>query len=98
MSDSTNQRKFEHIEIITDDQQIDRRKYYFDDIRLTHRALPEIDLADVDPAVDFLGKRLSFPLVISSMTGGDCGAAHRCCHGCGVAARHVHHSVGPRKF
>ena len=71
MSDSTNQRKFEHIEIITDDQQVDRRKYYFDDIRLTHRALPEIDLADVDPAVDFLGKRLSFPLVISSMTGGD---------------------------
>jgi isopentenyl-diphosphate delta-isomerase len=71
MSDSTNQRKVEHIEIITGDQQIDRRKYYFDDIRLTHRALPETDLADVDPAVDFLGKRLSFPLVISSMTGGD---------------------------
>ena len=49
---------------------MDRRKFYFDEIQLVHRALPEINLADVDPSVEFLGKQLSFPLLISSMTGG----------------------------
>jgi isopentenyl-diphosphate delta-isomerase len=50
---------------------VERRKYYFDEIRLRHRALPEIDLAEVDTATTFLGKKLSFPLLISCMTGGD---------------------------
>lgn len=49
---------------------MDRRKFYFDEIRLIHRALPEINLKDIDPAVEFCGKTLSFPLMISSMTGG----------------------------
>ena len=49
---------------------MDRRKFYFDDIRLTHHALPEISLTDVDPSVEFLGKTLRFPFLISSMTGG----------------------------
>ncbi|QHI68907.1 type 2 isopentenyl-diphosphate Delta-isomerase [Tichowtungia aerotolerans] len=63
-------RKTEHIDIVAKDASMDRRKFYFDDIRLTHRALPEINLADVDPSVEFLGKKLSFPFLISSMTGG----------------------------
>lgn len=49
---------------------MDRRKFYFDEIRLTHRALPEIDLKQIDPSIEFMGKKLSFPLLISSMTGG----------------------------
>jgi len=65
-----NQRKLDHINIVSDDQAIDRRQYYFDRIRLTHRALPELNLAEVDPSTKFLGKELSFPLLISSMTGG----------------------------
>ncbi|MDF7798529.1 type 2 isopentenyl-diphosphate Delta-isomerase [Pontiellaceae bacterium B1224] len=65
-----NQRKLDHINIVADDRAIDRKQYYFDRIRLTHRALPELNLADVDPSVEFLGKKLSFPLLISSMTGG----------------------------
>ena len=71
MNDPTNDRKIRHIRTIETDAEADRRKYYFDDIRLKHRALPELDLKQVDPSVTFMGKRLSFPLLISSMTGGD---------------------------
>lgn len=63
-------RKAEHVKIVADDASMDRRKFYFDDIRLTHRALPEIALKDVDPSTEFLGKKIRFPLLISSMTGG----------------------------
>ena len=42
----------------------------FDDWRLVHRALPEIDLDDVDLSTRFLERRLGAPLLISCMTGG----------------------------
>lgn len=71
MSDATNDRKVEHIDVIGRDADTDRRRYYFDEVKLRHRALPEVALANVDPGCEFLGKRLSFPLLISSMTGGD---------------------------
>lgn len=71
MSDPTNRRKVEHIDIISSDSDVDRRKFYFDDILLRHRALPEINYTDVDSSTKILGKQLSFPLLISSMTGGD---------------------------
>jgi len=70
MDDLTNDRKLEHINIINSDAQVDRRKNYFDEIQLKHRALPEVDLKNIDPSVTFMGKKLSFPLLISSMTGG----------------------------
>ena len=38
--------------------------------RFVHQALPEIDLAAVDPSVTLLGRHLAAPLVISCMTGG----------------------------
>lgn len=69
--DTTNRRKVEHIEIIGADRGVDRRKYYFDDVRLRHRALPELDLEAVDTGTAFMGRKLSFPLLISCMTGGD---------------------------
>ncbi len=65
-----NQRKLDHINIVSAGGEIDRQKNYFDRIHLTHRALPELNLAKVDPSIKFMGKRLSFPLLISSMTGG----------------------------
>ena len=43
---------------------------YFDDYRFEHEALPEIDLDEIDTSIDFLGRRLAAPLLISSMTGG----------------------------
>jgi len=71
MSDLINTRKNQHIKIISADKKIDRQKNYFDAIHLKHRALPEIDLKEIDPSVVFMGHKLSFPLMISSMTGGD---------------------------
>ncbi len=70
MNTSLNKRKIEHLDIIRQDPDTDRRQHFFDRIHLKHRALPEIDLESVDPSVNFEGKKLSFPLFISSMTGG----------------------------
>lgn len=69
--DSINDRKVQHIRVITADAGTDRRKFYFDDIRLRHRALPEVNLEEIDTSTSFLGKHLTFPLLISCMTGGD---------------------------
>ncbi len=72
MDDSlANDRKLQHIRIIREDAATDRQAHHFDQIHLLHRALPELDLEEVDPAVRLMGRRLSFPLLISSMTGGD---------------------------
>lgn len=71
MSETTNSRKLEHIKILQSDQETDRDGRYFDKIHLRHRALPEVNFNDIDPRITFLGKDLSFPLLISSMTGGD---------------------------
>ncbi|MGA8100373.1 MAG: type 2 isopentenyl-diphosphate Delta-isomerase [Candidatus Cybelea sp.] len=38
--------------------------------RFAHRALPEIDLADVDPSTEIFGRKLGAPVLISCMTGG----------------------------
>ncbi|MCV6612345.1 MAG: type 2 isopentenyl-diphosphate Delta-isomerase [Amphritea sp.] len=70
-SQLTNDRKLEHIRAIENDPQTDREGRYFDRIRLMHRALPELSPEQIDTSIEFLGKKLSFPLLISSMTGGD---------------------------
>ncbi|WP_151704166.1 type 2 isopentenyl-diphosphate Delta-isomerase [Nitrincola alkalilacustris] len=100
MTDQTNDRKIEHIQVIRDDPATDRSKAYFDRIHLMHRALPELDLSRIDPSVEFLGKKLRFPLLISSMTGGDhdlvrtinqnlATAAERCQVAMGVGSQRV---------
>jgi isopentenyl-diphosphate delta-isomerase len=42
----------------------------WDDVRLVHEALPEVDQREVDLSVEFLGRRLRVPLLIAGMTGG----------------------------
>ena len=42
----------------------------FEEYRFIHRALPEIDLANVDTGIDVFGRHLDAPLLISCMTGG----------------------------
>ena len=98
--DRTNDRKVEHIRVINEDAGVDRRKFYFDELRLRHRALPEVNLEEVDTSTTFLGKTLSFPLLISCMTGGDhttvrrinrnlAEAAERCGVAMGVGSQRV---------
>lgn len=64
------ERKLQHIRAIEADPDVERGGSGFDSIRLTHRALPELNRASVTGACSFMGKPLSFPLLISSMTGG----------------------------
>lgn len=71
MDREINDRKIEHLAAIERDNGIERYNSGFDRIQLIHRALPEIDYGDIDTRCTFLGKTLSFPLIISSMTGGD---------------------------
>jgi isopentenyl-diphosphate delta-isomerase len=61
-------RKKEHIHnFLQSDFQSDN---YFKYIYLEHNALPEIDFNDIDSSCNFLGKTISFPLMINAMTGG----------------------------
>jgi isopentenyl-diphosphate delta-isomerase len=41
-----------------------------EDVELVHQPLTETELETIDLSVDVLGKRLSFPLIITGMTGG----------------------------
>jgi isopentenyl-diphosphate Delta-isomerase len=47
----------------------------FEEVDFVHDSLSEIDLADVDLSVEFLGRRLAAPFLITGMTGGTADAA-----------------------
>jgi isopentenyl-diphosphate delta-isomerase len=67
----TASRKDEHLRInIDEDVAAKGIDAGFDDFRLLHCALPDIDLADVDMRTTFLGRPVGAPLLISCMTGG----------------------------
>lgn len=71
------QRKLEHLRICLDkDPQFTHLTTGLERYRFIHQALPEIDLADVRLSSGLLGKDLSAPLIISSMTGGTKEAEH----------------------
>lgn len=62
-------RKAEHIRLALDER-MQLGASAFDEYRFGHEALPEIDMAEIDTSVEFLGRRLAAPLLISCMTGG----------------------------
>lgn len=67
----TSSRKQQHVEIIVSEDVSFRGKTTgFERYEFLHNALPEINFSEIDSSVTFLGKKLSFPLIISSMTGG----------------------------
>ena len=68
---STETRKVDHIRInLEENVDFPRLTTGLERYRFMHRALPEINLADVDASVTLFGKTLPVPLLISSMTGG----------------------------
>jgi isopentenyl-diphosphate delta-isomerase len=67
----TQSRKADHIRICLDeDVQCHQVTNGLERYRFTHCCLPEIDRSDIDLTMQFLGKQLQAPLLISSMTGG----------------------------
>lgn len=68
--DEVTSRKGEHLAVVATRDVNTRARPGWDDLRLVHQALPELDLDQIDPSVTFLGRRLRYPLFIASMTGG----------------------------
>ena len=67
----TASRKDEHLRInIDEDVAAKGIETGFDDWRFVHRALPEIDLDDVELHTSLLGRHVGAPLLVSCMTGG----------------------------
>ena len=68
---STSRRKIEHLELCAASP-VESRKVGpgFNDVMLVHRALPEMDMDDIDLSRHFLGKDMDAPFMIASITGG----------------------------
>ena len=63
-------RKKDHVKFTTDERTQYAQKTGFENYKFVHNALPEVDFDNVSTEADLLGRTFSFPLFISSMTGG----------------------------
>ncbi len=68
----TKQRKKKHLSICINPHEyaVEHGSPGFDHVRFIHQALPEMDAAEIETTVDFLGTKISAPIFISCMTGG----------------------------
>jgi isopentenyl-diphosphate delta-isomerase len=62
-------RKADHIEV-TLEEPISSIHNYWDDIKLIHNSLPELNVDDIDTSTTIFGKKLAFPLIVTAITGG----------------------------
>ncbi|MBY9011739.1 MAG: type 2 isopentenyl-diphosphate Delta-isomerase [Candidatus Lokiarchaeota archaeon] len=62
-------RKEEHLKIPIE-YDVQHSINYFDDIKLNHHAIPEVDLEEIDLTFNFFNKQISAPICISAITGG----------------------------
>lgn len=63
-------RKKEHVKLSVNEDVSYEKNTGFDQYDFLHNALPEVNVNEVDLSVSFLRRKFSFPLFISSMTGG----------------------------
>src|SRR3990172_3202092 len=70
----TSARKADHIRINVEEDGQSGLTTGLDRVRLKHDATPELDLRRADPSLEFLGRGLRYPILISSMTGGTSAA------------------------
>ena len=66
-------RKADHIRICKEER-VAPGYCYWDDIRLVHDSLPELDTDEIDMSCNLFGKDLKFPLIVTAITGGFTGA------------------------
>ncbi|MDX9759040.1 MAG: type 2 isopentenyl-diphosphate Delta-isomerase [Bacteroidota bacterium] len=68
---NTPSRKKDHVDLCVNEQVSFRAKSNgLEDWEFVHNALPELDLEEIDPSTTFLEHRISFPLMVTGMTGG----------------------------
>lgn len=70
MSEQTKTRKIEHIEIVLNENVEPQHSTLLEQVSLEHNSSPNISIEDIDLSVEFLGKRISAPIIIAGMTGG----------------------------
>jgi len=63
-------RKADHIQVTLEREVQSGLRTGLDGLRFAHTALPELNLVEIDTSLEFLGKKLHAPILISSMTGG----------------------------
>ncbi|MEB3844386.1 MAG: type 2 isopentenyl-diphosphate Delta-isomerase [Desulfurococcales archaeon] len=66
----TKNRKLDHIKLTVSRNVEARESTLLEYVRIVHNPLPEVDLDNVDLTVEFCGKKLRAPLMITAMTGG----------------------------
>ncbi len=66
----TGSRKADHIDICLGKDVEYSKSNGFGRYDLPHRALPEVDLQEIDCSCKFFGKKLGYPLFVTGMTGG----------------------------
>ncbi len=79
-------RKLEHIQAVS--TLPDQGGTGLEDVHLVPVSASECDFDDVSVAVDFLGYRLAFPMIINAMTGGTIESGRINCRLAAFAARH----------
>ena len=71
MSSTIGRRKADHLALCaTGDVGFHRTTTLFEDVRLVHDALPDLDARAIDTSCTLLGKTLRAPIVVAAMTGG----------------------------
>jgi len=67
---SIQERKKDHVDLTAYSDVFYQKSTGFERYDFVHNALPEVNPSEVDVSASLLGRRFSFPLFISSMTGG----------------------------
>ena len=68
---SISSRKEQHVELcVNEEVNFTTKTNGLEEWEFEHNALPELNFDEINPSIQFLGKEISFPLLITGMTGG----------------------------